>query len=163
MVQEVQTQGNWYQTPNRIEWIWYTERKVSDYTQIRDKISNTVIFTSNKIPMTFTEETFAESWTYTTDSGKYYKLIGWDIYFTDSWSFLVDYIPDQTMSNVSTPYTLRVYLDDKVVYQLTTRPSDKSSRQFTMRVWLKNKITASLITENDTHPSPAVWLRFTKL
>lgn len=163
MVQEVQTQGNWYQTPNRIEWIWYTERKVSDYTQVRDKISNTVIFTSNKIPQTHTAETYASSWSYTTDSGKYYKVVGWDIYFTDSWSFLVDYIPDQTVGDTSTPYTVKIYLDDKVVYQLTTTPSDKLSKQFTMRVWLKNRLTASLITENNLHYPQTVWLRFTKL
>lgn len=163
MVQEVQTQGNWYQTPNDIQNIWYSQRKVNDYTQVRDKISTTVTFMSNKIPQTYTEDTYASSWTYTTDSGKYYKVSGGNIYFTDSGSFLVDYIPDQEVGNINNPYTVKIYVEDKVVYQKTLYPWDKTYRQFTLRMGKMNKITASLITGNDTHYSQTVWLKFVKL
>lgn len=34
MVQEVQTQGNRYQTPNLIPWVWISERKIKEHTQV---------------------------------------------------------------------------------------------------------------------------------
>ena len=34
MVQEVQQQGNWYQTPNEIQWIWNVRRRVREHTQV---------------------------------------------------------------------------------------------------------------------------------
>lgn len=34
MVQEVQTQGNRYQEPNLIPWVWISERKVKEHVQV---------------------------------------------------------------------------------------------------------------------------------
>lgn len=34
MVQEVQQQGNWYQTPNEIQGIWNIRRRVKEHTQV---------------------------------------------------------------------------------------------------------------------------------
>ena len=34
MVQEVQQQGNWYQTPNEIQGIWSIRRRVKEHTQV---------------------------------------------------------------------------------------------------------------------------------
>lgn len=39
MVQEVQQQGNWYQTPNLIPWVWISERKVKEHTQVTPSFS----------------------------------------------------------------------------------------------------------------------------
>ncbi len=34
MVQETQTQWNWYQTPNLIPWVWISERRIKEHTQV---------------------------------------------------------------------------------------------------------------------------------
>lgn len=39
MVQEVQQQGNRYQTPNEIQWIWEIRRRVREHTQVTPSFS----------------------------------------------------------------------------------------------------------------------------
>lgn len=39
MVQEVQQQGNWYQTPNEIQGIWDIRRRVREHTQVTPSFS----------------------------------------------------------------------------------------------------------------------------
>ena len=162
MVQEVQTQWNRYQTPNRIEWIWVSERKVSEHTQVRNKKTNMATFyTGIGIKDEFWER-FASYWTYDATDWIKYKVIWWDIYMSQSWAYMVEYTPYQwyiTNYNV----TLKMYVDNTVAYELTTTLSDRLKRTFVLNSGLKNKIRVSMESTSDTLANPQLQFRFIRL
>lgn len=164
MVQEVQTQGNWYQTPNRIEWIWVSERKVSDFTQVRNQKTDTALLTSDNISVNLAAwEKFATSWTITSDDDRYYKIIGWDVYMPLAWAYWVEFIAPTNYPQQTYKYTLTVYLDNKVVFSDEQYPGDKARWEFWMNVGKKNKLRASLQYEDTASISFPIILRIIKL
>ena len=164
MVQEVQQQWNWYQTPDRIIGVWISERKMSDYTQIRNKKSNMVEFVSDSISFNdSTWETFATSWTYTADNGIVYKIDWWDVYMPLAWAYWVKYIPATNYNQKNYKDTLRIYLDDKVVYENEQYVGDHIQWEFPLNVGRKNKLRASFQSEESYFKSLPITLRFIKL
>lgn len=162
MVQEVQTQWNRYQTPNRIEWIWVSERKVSDHTQVRNKKTNMATFTTTIGIKDEYWEKFASSWTYDATDWIKYKVIWWDIYMSQSWAYMVEYTPYQWY--VSTyNVTLKMYVDNTVVYELTTTLADRLKKTFVVNLWFKNKIRVSMKSTSSASASPQLEFKFIKL
>lgn len=162
MVQEVQTQWNRYQTPNMIEWIWVSERKVSEHTQVRNKKTNMATFyTGIGIKDEFWER-FASYWTYDATDWIKYKVIWWDIYMSQSWAYMVEYTPYQWyIANYNV--TLKMYVDNTVAYELTTTLSDRLKRTFVLNSGLKNKIRVSMESTSDALANPQLQFRFIRL
>jgi hypothetical protein len=156
MVQEVQTQGNWYQTPNRIEWIWVSERKISDHSQVRNKKTNMVVFSTSMGLAESLGEVFASSWTYDATDWIVYKVVWGDIYVTQPWAYMVKYTPYQWYS-LEEYLTVKVYVDNKVAYQLRTTLKDHLERTFVLNLGLKNKVTVSWYFEYNA----PIWPTFT--
>ena len=162
MVQEVQTQWNRYQTPNRIEWIWVSERKVSEHTQVRNKKTNMVVFeTTIGVKKEYWEK-FATSWTYTASDWIVYKVIWWDIYMSQWGAYMVKYLPYQWYTS-SSHLTVKLYVDSNVAYELTTELADHVERTFVLNLWLKNKIRVSWYLDVDSLASPQLTFTFVKL
>lgn len=164
MVQEVQQQWNWYQTPNRIEGIWVSERKVNDYTQVRNKTSNMVVFKSNNINIRKDRgEVFASSWTITSSNWDVYKTVGWSIYMPLPWAYRVEYSPDLTYPQKTYLYTFKLYLDNKIIYENQQYPWDFTYWKFQINVWRKNRLRASLQTQDTAGSSFPITLTLIKL
>ena len=148
MVQEVQQQWNWYQTPNRIEWIWYSERKISDHTQVRNKKTRMSTFNSGAMFIQNdywydTWEVFNPSWTYSDSDSVYYKVIWGDIYITQRWAYSVEYSAADEWTLQADKCVFRVYVEGKQVYSVTARIWDHTPRFFTLNLGRMNKLTVS--------------------
>lgn len=164
MLQEVQKQWNRYQTPDIIVGVWVSERKMNDYTQIRNKKTNMVTFVSNTIGFDKSDgEVFATSWTYTSSDGIYYKIIWWDIYMPLTWAYQVEYIPDTFYSQKNYKYTLSIYVDWKLAFSDDQYPWDHITRVFSLNIGKKNKITASFKSQDTNRFNLPITLRFIKL
>lgn len=162
MVQEVQTQWNRYQTPNRIEWIWVSERKVSEHTQVRNKKTNMATFYTGIGIKDEYWERFASYWTYDATDWIKYKVIWWDIYMSQSWAYMVEYTPYQWYT--STFYvTLKMYVDNTVAYELTTTLADRLKRTFVLNLGLKNKIRVSMESTSSALANPQLQFKFIRL
>lgn len=142
MVQEVQQQGNWYQTPNRIEGVWVSERKISDHTQVRADRTNGC-YASTTMRITKLTEVKSTSWTITWDSEVKYRAIGGTIYIPLPWTYLFRF----TLANwYSVAYALRfrIYEGNRVIYTYNTDLSDKSEHEVMLNFGRKNEISISL-------------------
>ena len=162
MVQEVQTQWNWYQTPNRIEWIWHSERRLSDHTQVRDKKTNMVVFQTSIGVKKSLWERFATHWTYDASDGIVYKVIWWDIYMSQPGAYMVKYLPYQWYVG-SSNLTVKLYVDSNVAYELTAQLKDHLERTFVLNLWLKNKIRVSWYLDDEVDAGPQLTFTFVKL
>lgn len=162
MVQEVQTQWNRYQTPNRIQWIWVSERKVSEHTQVRDKKTNMAVFKTSIMVDQRLWERFATSWTYDASDWIVYKVDWWDIYIPQWGAYMVKYLPYQWYTSTYN-LTVKLYVDNNVAYELTTQMKDHLERTFVLNLWLKNKITVSWYYHIDATASPELTFTFVKL
>ena len=165
MVQEVQTQGNWYQTPNKIEWVWHIERKMSDHTQIREHDTNSVSFVSSWI---FIQrwipgyDWVPTSWTYTTSDDTYYKVDWWTIYVTQWWPYMVEYTPRWWWATNDT-YSMNMYADWQQIYTETLTVKDVNKRTFVLNLGRKNKLTFKLIPIDECGVTMGINLKFIKL
>ena len=56
MAQEVQTTLNWYETPNRIEGIWISERKIKEHYQVTPQTWYWIVATSSLTPSAWYQE-----------------------------------------------------------------------------------------------------------
>ena len=142
MVQEVQQQWNWYQTPNRIEWIWVSERKVSDHTQVRNDWKNGCL-AATSINLPKSTEVKSSSWTVTSDDVVKYRAIWGKLYIPLAWAYLIKF----TLSNsYNTNYSekFRIYNGKKEVYLYTTTLADKSEHEILLNLGKKNDISVSL-------------------
>jgi len=142
MVQEVQTQGNWYQTPNRIAGIWISERKVSDHTQVRERWTNWCKATTN-IKLTNASESKSTTWTVTSDDKVKYRAIWGKIYIPLAWTYLIKF---KLYHTYGASYTdkFRIYSWKKVIYTYDTTLADKDEHQILLDLWRKNDISVSL-------------------
>lgn len=145
MVQEVQTQWNRYQTPNRIEWIWVSERKLSDHAQVRNKQTNDALFSGSVGVYRWWWEQFPTDRALVSWSGEYYKIIDWDIYISLAWAYLIEFYTYQWYID-SQNYNLyiNVYSDNKVIYSETTKVNDHENKKFTANLWKWNRFRVGL-------------------
>ena len=142
MVQEVQQQWNWYQTPNRIQWIWISERKVSDHTQVRNKRTNWCR-ASTSITLQSGNEVKSSSWTISDDNTVKYKTRDGKIYIPLAWTYLFRF----TLANwYSVSYTekFRIYSGKRLIYTYNTNLSDKTQHDVLLNLGRKNEISISL-------------------
>jgi hypothetical protein len=164
MVQEVQQQWNWYQTPNRIEWIWISERKLSDKAQVRRKLTNMITLVSNSIGISqWAWEVFANSWTWTTTNWEVLKIVWWDVYMPLAWAYSVEYVPYTWYSQKVYKYTFKLYLDNKVIYEDEQYPWDHLYWRFAINVGRRNKLKVSLQTQDTASSNIPVTLKLIKL
>ena len=144
MVQEVQQQKNRYQDPNRIEWIWHIERKLSEKTQIREKTARWTTFTSSTMFIeSHWSEVFPNSWSYTDTEWVHYEVDGWDFYMAQWWWYLVHIIPSKWFTDLH-ECIFRIYVDDKEVYKRIDRLAWLENHIIAMNLGKWNKITASV-------------------
>lgn len=162
MVQEVQTQWNRYQTPNRIQWIWISERKVSDHSQVRDKKTNMAVLQTTAIYLMENVEEFAFEWTYESTDNIYYKIVWGDLYLPQRWAYLVEFYPCDSYGSARY-YTMKLYADNEVVYQQRLLLSDHEMRKTTLNLGKKNKLRVSLTAEYDAGTNVRTKFRFIKL
>lgn len=141
MVQEVQKQWNRYQTPNRIEGIWVSERKVSDHTQVRADWTNGCIATAT-IRVPYKVETKSTSWTISYDTVKYNSIWG-DLYIPLPWTYLVKLRQENNYSQ-SYSETIRIYNWQREIYKLSTTLWDHSEHQVLLNLWRKNNLSVSV-------------------
>lgn len=149
MVQEVQQQWNRYQEPNRIEGIWFTERKVSDHSQVRDKFSNKITATSNPMQIsTLYWEVFASSWTFSNGTWVDYRDEWGAIAVPLYWSYLLQIIPIQWASSQNWYYyKLRIYVEGELVYTMRTNLAEHVTQATMLNLGKRGKITASMEAE----------------
>lgn len=142
MVQEVQQQWNWYQTPNRIEWIWVSERKVSDHTQVRNKRTNWCE-ASTRLSLTNASEVKSSSRTVTSDDKVKYRAIWGKIYIPLPWTYLVKF---QVISNYASTnsYKFRIYSWKREIYLFDGSTSDKTIHEILLDLGRKNDLSVSL-------------------
>lgn len=163
MVQEVQQQWNWYQTPDRIIWVWFSERWMNDYTQIRNKRTSEVIFKSGNITCgTGLGEVKATSWTYTTDNDRYYKVHWWDIYISLAWAYQIEFVP-YTWINGGYTYTTKIYVDGKLIFNHDQTTADYNSILIPLNLGKRNKITASYEWYSSYNLTMPITLKITQL
>ena len=144
MVQEVQQQKNRYQDPNRIEWIWHIERKLSEKTQIREKTARGTTFTSGIIGISsYWDEKFPTYWNYTDTEWVHYEVDGWDFYMAQWWGYLVHIIPSKWFTDLHEAI-IRIYVDDKEVYRRIDRLTELENHIIAMNLGKGNKVTASV-------------------
>lgn len=142
MVQEVQQQGNWYQTPNRIQWIWVSERKVSDHTQVRNKWTNGCVATTSLI-VTNATEAKSTSWTVTADNTVKYRAVWGKLYIPQAWTYLIKFVINiQYAWSYSEKF--RIYNWKKEVYLYNTNSSDEVEHEILLDFGKKNDLSISL-------------------
>lgn len=145
MVQEVQTQWNRYQTPNQIEWVWLSERKMSDHSQIRNKQTNDAMFSASVAVSRTVWEQFPTWWGFVRWNREYYKVIDWNIYITLTWAYLIEFYPYQWYSSSqSWNLYIKIYSDSKIIYSETTRVNDYQIKRFTANLGKGNKFRVGL-------------------
>ena len=142
MVQEVQQQWNWYQTPNRIEWIWVSERKVSDHTQVRERWTNWCK-ASTRLSLTNASEVKSSSWTVTSDDKVRYRAIWGKIYIPLSWTYLVKFQVVSSYASTNS-YKFRIYSWNKEIFLFNGSTSDKTEHETLIDLWRKNDLSVSL-------------------
>lgn len=142
MVQEVQIQWNRYKTPDRIEWIWVSERKVSDHTQVREKWTNGC-YAETTLKITNSVESVSSSWTVTWDDEVKYKTIWGKLYIPLAWTYLIKFKLYHTYG-VSYTDKFRIYSWKRVIYTYDTTLADKDEHQILLDLWRKNDISVSL-------------------
>ena len=162
MVQEVQQKGNWYQTPNRIEWVWFSERGLNDYTQIRNKKLSVDTFKSWNLTFDMNSwEVFATSWTYTSSNGRTYKTDS-GIYMALWGAYQIEYIPT-VPTYWSYEFSLRIYVDGKKVFDEKQHLDTEIHWILPINLGKKNKITASFEWYSGYPLTMPITLRFTQL
>lgn len=143
MVQEVQKQWNRFQEPNKIEWIWHIERKLSEHTQVRERTTRWTTFTSSIMHIeSYWDEVFPSSWSYTDTWDVYYKVDGKDFYMAQWWWYLVHIIPSKWFTDLH-EVIFRLYVDDKEVYKRISRLTELENHIIAMNLGKENKLTAS--------------------
>lgn len=141
MVQEVQQQGNWYQTPNRIEGIWVSERKVSDHTQVRADRTNGCIATA-PLSVPYKTETKSTSRSISSDTVKY-TSIGGSLYIPLPGTYLVK-VSQKNNYSQSYSETIKIYNWQRVIYTLNTTLGDHSEHQVLLNLGRKNNLSVSV-------------------
>jgi hypothetical protein len=142
MVQEVQTQWNRYQIPDRIEWIWVSERKVSDHTQVRERWTNWCKATTS-LSIKNSTEYKSSSWTITDDDTVKYKTIWGKIYIPLAWTYLVRFALENGYA-VAYSLKFRIYNGNREIYLYSTDMSDKEWHNIWLDLGRKNDISISL-------------------
>ena len=93
MVQEVQQQGNWYQTPNEIQGIWDIRRRIREHTQVTPSLTYQASFHSDLSVGSYGwEYSELKHWTFTDVSARgntVFKLTNGDIRVPLAWAYLV--------------------------------------------------------------------------
>lgn len=95
MVQEVQQQGNWYQTPNEIQGIWDIRRRVREHTQVTPSFSYECSASGNTPTTSVTAYTTTTvSWTINSITSSYgntvFRIIdGW-LQIPLAWAYSVE-------------------------------------------------------------------------
>ena len=145
MVQEVQQQGNWYQTPNRIEGIWVSERKVSDHTQVRADRTNWCIATA-PLSVPYRVETKSTSWSVSSNTVKYTAIWG-SLYIPLPWAY---FIKIRQTNSYTQSYSERIKLFNwkREIYTLNTTLGDKSEHQVLLNLGRKNNLSVSVYLDS---------------
>ena len=124
MAQEVQTTLDYQTELNEIEWIWYSQRRISDKMQVRDKIVNSATFSSwGKQTIEGTDVYMGPRTLSSSVGWVTYKTSGSDIYIPLAWAYMIEYLGQGSYSQ-SLGYTFKIRCNGEVIYTLNTTLGD---------------------------------------
>ena len=139
MVQEVQQQGNWYQTPNEIQGIWDTRRRVREHTQVSPFFSYECTATWSVTIHFPAYQTVEEKGTITSISSSYgdtkFRRVSWGLYIPLAWAYLVQLSGSWWTAYVHWTHTIRIGTHDIISVVSTSWTSVTTSKIINFWRW----------------------------
>lgn len=146
MVQKVQSELTYIREIEEIQGVWYSQRKISDRTQVRDRRTTSVV-ASTSIDTDSVWDFDATTWTLSSTWWIDYKSSEWTIYIPLGWIYQITFSPTWWYSQTWYYYTVNVSLNWDVVLS-------KRNALWTMWEWSttvncgkRDEITVSITTE----------------
>lgn len=140
MVQEVQQQGNRYQDPKLIPWVWISERKVREHTQVSPSFSyNCTANGGVSIPF-WDHETVEKRGTINSISSSYwnttFRVSNWGLRIPLAWAYQVEFTGKWGVA--AAPVTHYLRLGTKTLMQVKTTSSSGTTIATTLNLWRGN-------------------------
>lgn len=166
-MQEVQRQWNTYQENHEIEQIWYSSRKVSDKTQVRDKQTFWISFSETNTRVLFEDDhsdynQMPFSWNISEDYwDTEFKITGWDIRMPLYWWYRLSWYMYWWSGNAYIWFDFRI--NGKSIKQFETKSvSVQVPFDFTINVW-KYDILSVRVRINYSGYSTISWTAYMQL
>lgn len=140
MVQEVQQQGNWYQTPNEIQGIWEIRRRVRRHTQVSPFFSYGCVAHAQVTISFGAYETVEKKGTFNTVSSPYgtttFRKISGGLQIPLAWAYEVEFSAKWGVSAV--PRTHTIMIGNEKILQKTTTSSSWATSTSIINLWKGN-------------------------
>ena len=141
MVQEVQQQGNWYQTPNEIQGIWDTRRRVVEHTQVTPSFSYECTATGNVWIAFGSYATVEKKWQINSITSSYgntvFKINGGGLQIPLAWAYLIEVTGAWGTTYVNRTHTIRIGKQD-LISVVSTSSLNPSTISRVVNLWRWN-------------------------
>lgn len=123
MVQEVQQQWNWYQTPNEIQGIWETRRRVRKHTQVSPFFTYWCIAHAQVTISFGAYQTVEKKWTFNSVSSPYgttsFRKVAGGLQIPLTWAYEVEFSAKWGVSAAPRTHTIMLW-NTKILQKTTT-------------------------------------------
>ena len=140
MVQEVQKQWNWYQTPNEIQGIWETRRRVRRHTQVSPFFSYGCVAHAQVTLNFWPYETVEKKGIFNSISSPYgtttFKKVNDGLQIPLAGAYEVEFSAKWGVS--AAPRTHTIKIGDTKILQKTTTSSSRATSSVILNLWKWN-------------------------
>lgn len=164
MVQEIQWELNYQRELDEIQWIWYSQRRISDKMQVRDKVSNSWDGGAG-ITMAYQGvEAMPNSWNTVEQIGWVdYKLSWWKITIPLWWAYMIIYTPWRWYTQTNYYYNIRLYVNSVEVYNKRTSLWEWSPISTMLNLGRGDVLTIWLTSDFGSPATESIRLKLIKL